>query len=286
MSIPIVFIHSGDDEYLYYSLNQAKHSNPKSSVFLIGDSANRHYASESIHHLMLEDYYDGAMEFASVYQHHSPNTYDYELFCFQRWYILRDFMRAFQMDRCLYLDSDIMLYDSIDDPEYARFTNIWTMLSFNTSQSLDNFCKLMRSYYCDPSLLGQLHAYTALHQFPGVSDMVFSRLFVDYYPEYSNHQNGVFQDSFFDGNIRHPQWFPPYHDGDEVEMRDGTKKVYFQQGKFFVKLKSGKYVRVVGQHFQGDNKAYMRYFLTSSLPALQEHHMLYFDFTYCQWLPA
>jgi len=286
MSIAIVFIHTGDDEYLDYSIRQAKFSNPSSSIFLLGDQESHKYASNIAHYLPLDHFFDGANEFAGVYQHLSPNTYPYELFCFQRWFVLRDFMRAYGIEQCCYLDSDIMLCTDIDDPAYRRFTNIWTMLSFNTRHTLENFCSLMLDYYHDPALLERLKELTVQETFPGVSDMVFSKLFVLHYPEFGEHQNGIFQDSFFDGNLRHPMRFPSSTDQEEIEMLDGNKRVYFIQGRYYAKLASGKYVRINGLHFQGDNKAYMRYFYWHDLLAGYGQQTLYFDYRTCEWVPA
>ena len=286
LSIPIVFIHAGDDDYLYYSLIQAKMSNPSSNVFLLGDCANRKYESEFVHHFMMEDFFTGAFEFAGVYRHESPNTYEYELFCFQRWFVLRDFMRALGIERCCYLDSDIMLYEDIDDPVYHSFTNVWTMLSFNTMRTLEDFCNLVSDYYRDPHLFAQLQAFAADEQFPGISDMVLSRLYIVHYPEFGGHLEGVFGDSFFDGNLRHPMWFPPYAEEDEAEMLDGNKKVYRMQGKLYARLASGKFVQLLGQHFQGDNKTYMRYFLKSQSEADSDGQLMYFDYRSREWIAA
>jgi len=286
MSIPIIFIHAGDDEYLVYSLHQAKQSNPASNVFLIGDQANRKYECESVHHFMIENYFAGALAFAEAYRHASPNSYEYELFCFQRWFVLRDFMRALGIERCCYLDSDIMLYENIDRPAYYGFTNVWTMLSFNTMRTLEDFCGLITRYYREPAMWEQLQAFTAREQFPGISDMVLSRLYIVHYPKFGGHADGVFGDSFFDGNLRHPMRFPPYAAKDEMEMLDGNKKVYFTQGKLCAKLASGKLVRLLGQHFQGDNKLYMRYFLKSQLEAGDEGRPRYFDYRSCEWITA
>jgi len=106
--LPIVFIHYKNKDYLKFSLAQAKVSNPHSTVYLLGDSSNNCY--DFVEHHYFSDYFEGAAKFSKIYRHFNTTSPYYSLFDFQRWFILREFLRAQKLDRCLYLDSDTMLY--------------------------------------------------------------------------------------------------------------------------------------------------------------------------------
>lgn len=120
MSIPIIFVHKGNPFFLYSVLKQAKRTNPNSDIILLGDKTNSKY--KFVKHYLIDDYFSSAEAFSKVYQHHSPNPYDYELFCFQRWFVIKDFV-----DRnlgggaqFLYCDTDTLLYDDIS-LDFKRF---------------------------------------------------------------------------------------------------------------------------------------------------------------------
>lgn len=284
-TVPVVFIHRGDDDYLAFSLQQAKRSNPQSDVVLIGDASNGKYASESVHHCMIDRYFESAGRFAEVYKHQSGNAYDYELFCFQRWFVLKDFMKANGLERCCYLDSDIMLYANVNDPAYHGFTNVWAMLTINTMSTLEDLCYLIDVYFRNPDLYEYVSSYSRNLGFQGLNDMVFSSLFLDHWPQYKQHLDGVFGDSFFDGNIRHPLHVSlPAGGSATVEMLDGKKKVYRRQGELYAKAGDDYWVKINSLHFQGETKSYMAYFLAPGEPASTEQ-VHYFDFGSTQWLP-
>lgn len=285
-TVPIVFIHRGDDDYLAYSLQQAKRSSPQSDVVLIGDASNVQYASESVRHFMIDHYFESAGSFAQVYKHQSDNAYDYELFCFQRWFVLRDFMKANGLGRCCYLDSDIMLYANVNDPAYHGFTNVWAMLTFNTMATLEDLCYLIDIYFRNPDLYEYVSAYARKLGYQGLNDMVFSSLFLEHWSQYRQHLDGVFGNSFFDGNIRHPLHVNlPDGGGGAVEMLGGMKKVYRRQGGLYAKVGDDAWIQVNSLHFQGETKAYMAYFLAPGDPASAEQ-AAYFDYGSLQWVPA
>ena len=44
MSLPIIVLHVGNSDYIYYCLAQAKKSNPESPVIWLGDCIEKHYS--------------------------------------------------------------------------------------------------------------------------------------------------------------------------------------------------------------------------------------------------
>ena len=110
-SLPIIFIHRSNSDHLKYSLAQAHRSNPQSTIFLLGDPSNDVY--NFVEHRPMTEYSRDAAEFQKIYKHYSTHGVDFELICFQRWFILREFLVTYSIPQCLYLDSDIMLYTDV-----------------------------------------------------------------------------------------------------------------------------------------------------------------------------
>ncbi|NLC92995.1 MAG: hypothetical protein GX677_05985 [Treponema sp.] len=85
--IPLIFLHKGSPLYLQIALRKAK-SVCSSDVYLIGDETNNY---SYIKHALIKDYNHNDLE--KYYKHMSPNGYNYEIFCLQRWFVLKDFCK-------------------------------------------------------------------------------------------------------------------------------------------------------------------------------------------------
>jgi len=108
-SLTIVFVHRGNPFYLKYAIGQAVHTQGGSRVVLLGDEANKGLGLCEWY--PLEDFGERACDFARRYKHLSPNDYDFELFCIQRWLYLSEFVaKAGIGGNICYLDSDALVY--------------------------------------------------------------------------------------------------------------------------------------------------------------------------------
>ena len=183
-SIPIVFIHTGYSDYMEYSLRQAKHTNPDSEIILLGDKSNNLFPF--VTYVNIKDYFEGALEFAKIYKHYSTNPYNYELFCFQRWFVLEKYMTARNIKKVFVCDTDVMIYADINISlrPFINNCNIATInrddehslgISFLSSKYLSSFCTYtLKSYKCKDNLdkfkkyyIDTLKMYTV----GGISDM-------------------------------------------------------------------------------------------------------------------
>ncbi len=110
---PIILIHRGDSFYLAHTIAQARSSNPESRLILLGDRSNSFYLG--VEHHSYEDYFDEAREFAKLFTYeYFPNyQYPWILFCHQKYFALRDFVRTQAIDKFLLIDSDVMIYEPI-----------------------------------------------------------------------------------------------------------------------------------------------------------------------------
>ena len=117
---PIILIHRGDSFYLAHTIAQARSSNPESRLILLGDRSNSFYLG--VEHHSYEDYFDEAREFTNLFTYEFFPNYQYPwiLFCHQKYFALRDFVRAKGINRFLLIDSDVLLYEPIE-PYFAHY---------------------------------------------------------------------------------------------------------------------------------------------------------------------
>lgn len=280
MAIPIIFSHRTDSEYVYYSLRQAKVSNPDSDVFLFGTSSNIKNISGNTKHVMINDYSKGASDFAKVYKHVTINPYDYNLFCFQRWFILRDYMRQHNISECWGFDTDVMLFTDLKNPEYQNFSYEFSWTTITTLKDLEEFCTMQLEYFSHQKLFEELKIYTKeiglYNQKTGfiISDMVTMRLYFEKQLKRKK-LNGLFSNSYFDHNIQ--KNFPG------IEMLNNKKKVYLIDGNFYCKkTDSNQFIKLNSLHFQSPkNKKFMKYFYSPNTKNKGEY---FFDYNTCQWI--
>lgn len=281
MTLPIIFIHRTDDAYLYYILRQAKLSNPNSDVILLGSKSNAKYISNDTKHFMIDDYSEGASNFAKSYKHLSSNEYHYNLFCFQRWFVLRDFMRKHKIPECWVFDSDVMLYTNINKQEYRNFSYEFTWTTITTLKDIEDLCKLQQEYFSDPKLHEDLKIFTketGHHLSNGdllVSDMVTQRLFFERHLK-GNRVHGIYSNSFFDNNLHLS--FPG------VEMLDDKKKIYLIDGTLCCKKTgSNQFYKLNSVHFTTTaNKKFIECCYSPNT-ASKNKGAYFFDYKTSQW---
>ena len=266
--LPIVFIHRKNSPYLRHTLEQARTSNPESTISLLGDDSNRSYPG--IKHHLFNEYSDSANNFANLYQHFNTTRYNYSLFDFQRWFRLRDWLHHSGLNRCLYLDSDIMLYANATT-EYEHYRTFALSLSrgfipctvfISHIEILDEFCRFLNEIYggSRPYEFDQVVARFALRQKNGLTggacDMTAFELFREEnfgaIGEVSLVRNG----SVFDPGICILE--PGF------EMENGIKKVEWLCGEphgFY--QRTGERIRFNSLHFQGQTKPLIPRFRSS-----------------------
>lgn len=280
MRIPIIFLHRTVEEHVPYCLQQAKLSNLTSRVILLGTAENQSMCNESIEHYLIKDYCDHALEFEKIYKHVSPNPYIYNLFCFQRWFILRDFMKQNKLSRCCALDSDVLLYAFVDNPDFYAFSMEFSWTTFCTLEMLEAFCSYIIHHFSEPKHFSRVLSFAEKQGDAPVSDMILCDLFHLDHPEFPK-CFGIFSDCFFDHNLNCslPLYLP------QLELLDGRKKVYLLNNQLYCKkVNSNDLLRVCSLHFQGHAKPFMKHFISSSFSASSSP--LFFDYHTSQWVPC
>lgn len=270
-SLPIVFVHRSNSAYLKYSLSQAQTSNPRSAVILLGDSSNDCY--DFVVHRKIEDFSRGATEFEKVYAHFSTLPPDFELTCFQRWFVLRDFLRVNKIRRCLYLDSDTMLYTDVTQ-DSQKFANFGFTLSHQTSgctfflnrlEALEEFCQFVMDLYNKKHryLYDKMVAHYTVRKRNGLKGGVCDMTAFQLYSE--KHFGDIGEVAhIIDGSVYDPAITIP---APGFEMENGIKRITWRNGIPYGKhVKTRLEIRFNSLQFQGSaTKSMMSQFYTGKL---------------------
>lgn len=273
MGIPILYIHKGYCPYLRLSILQARKTNPEARIVLLGDKENECLKELGIDFYFFQNYFSFAAAFEKIYQHHSSNGYPYEVFCFQRWFILKDFVAQENINGYfLYNDSDTFLFCDVN-ALISKFVTRYDMsicgpiapcfVFFKDASVLSEFCDFISHQYTEPQRyktmvenyqnrqvknIGELHV-----MFETISDMTMLGLFYRENPDriidlcdYKTIQSGIFEENHYLG----------FHNHYKGRFPLGRRIVWKQKQPHYVTYQS-KLVPVLGFHFQGHAKREM-----------------------------
>ena len=110
LKLPIVFIHFGPAWYMKAVLKQATKFHD--TVYLITDQDVKYDGVEVV---QAKDYSEGVQEFTDVYKHMSTNAAWVEHICIVRWKMLLDLMKEKGHVAAIYLDSDVLIFDNLNE---------------------------------------------------------------------------------------------------------------------------------------------------------------------------
>ncbi|HPO49321.1 MAG TPA: hypothetical protein PLO89_03260 [Spirochaetota bacterium] len=257
----IFFIHKSNSDYLKYVLNQARYSNPKVKIYLIGDESNNKY--NFLTHANISDYFESSENFKKIYKHFSTNDYNYELLCFQRWFILKDFIKKNNIDGSFfYFDSDLMVYSDLqkdyDLLKKYKFSVCKTYGPQNTFflnySVLEEFCDFIEFMYKDSNFdreMNRIYKEMRDQDLPGgISDMYALWRFYEKNQENAVDLGEIIDDGVFDNKINEDYGF---------ETACGIKKLQWIKKEpycFYPPL--GRKIKLKAVHFQGGYKSIIR----------------------------
>ncbi len=269
---PIVLIHKGNSWYLPYTIWQLLKTNPDTPIYLIGDKQTHHF-KRWINHIDLNQFKGCTLALEKVYQHHSTLGAEFELTCIERWFILLEFLKQNNLKKCIYLDSDILVYKDLNKVEknFPTYDMTWCGFSAHSNfikniAALENYCNNVIDCYTNnfPSLLKEKSHFYQVKSSKlkmNISDMSF---FHDYNLRYPGslldislpNLEGTFDRSMEDTRV--------------FEAEGEFKKVYWVNIEpFCLESKSGIKIPFVTLHFQGKGKNILKeYFKYNSLQTL------------------
>ena len=264
-SLPIVLIQRGagmvtknfTNSYVNYTIAQARISNPEAEIVVIGDEACRAslLGYESVF-VSVEKFEGAWAEVKANYVHLSANTAAFESFAMARWLILQAWMKESGHDRVFQMDTDVMLYATLDEVVEANGSAImWASCgsghcTLTSRQGLDALCDAIRKGVTDPIESARLQKWRG-DSGDNISDMTFIAELSRKLPPGSVLELAAC-DPIFDHNIN--IYYPP--EGRFV-MEGGIKKVHFDGLHAFCTREDGTPQRFASLHFQGYAKKHM-----------------------------
>jgi hypothetical protein len=259
--IPVILIHKGHSDYLRVILEQARQYNQQ--VILLGDSP---LATEPI-----DAYMRNAKEFAACYKHMSGNYDDFELFCFQRWFILNEYMISNGVPVAFYQDSDVMLYADVEKEWVKRYAYFDITLvqgtcansSFFTQAGLSRFCKFAMATYANRNklFLELERIYQEMRdqgRSGGICDMTLFRFYRETKTQPIGEMTDIVDNVTWDHHLR-------ASDGYRMREEDGhtIKDIVFLGGFPHVyHLNREQNIRFNSLHFQGQTKPLIERYAT------------------------
>jgi hypothetical protein len=263
--IPVILIHKGYQDYLGCAINQALKNNP---VHLIGD-ASPPIIHDSFKFSNLNEYCLECDEFRSHYEHLNTTPVEFEIFCYQRWFILKNFMLRNNLDKIFYIDSDVLLFANMTT-EWEKFNQYeMTLLhrtaaisSFITLKGVTDFCNLLMSTYKDKNTYNykKIASHYQVRKECGLAGGVCDMTHLEFFHYCSECGGGpgkvgemmqIIDDSTYDHNINVPdQGFAFINGRKDFKIKGGIPYVYNER--------LGKEIKFNTIHFQGGAKQLIR----------------------------
>jgi hypothetical protein len=269
--IPIIFIHYGMPNFLNTTIRQAFYTNTHSNIILLGDKENN-VLSSKCNHIYFEHYNKNIKYLKEVYQHKSTNSYEFEFFCIKRWFVLLEYMKESKIDWLFYLDSDVLVYNSIQSffeenickkdieaafcipmQEYEQLR--WAAsahTAFISKDFLEKLCDFILNIYANnfSVLEPKIHYHKRNNIAGGICDMTL--LYLYYYGNANKIMNLLIPagGKVFDHNFNSASnYFPK-----EFVQAGEYKEVFFKNNKPNAFNSSGNRIVFKSLHFQGSAK--------------------------------
>ena len=277
-NIPVVLVHKGRANYLRFAIKQASHFH--NDVILLGDNSNADFCDR---HFQYDNFKSGLTSRLGMnYEHMSPNPYEFELVCLERWFVLLELMKVNSLDRIFYIDSDVLLYCNIDkalssysglqaalcseDQEYEDYK--WFTsghCSFWTIKLLEEFCEFVLDNYSNKERLYKKWNWHKQTGTPGgICDMTLLYLFYNSNGDRILNLSSTLNSMIFDNGIG-----SDYQGLFQTETRSfpskvNMRRVSFEDGQPYSITNEGNRISFKALHFSSGAKIYMPFFLSYS----------------------
>lgn len=276
-NIPVIFVHTGNQDYLKCAIESAsKYGN---SVHLLGNQTNRYMSSnwyniEKLHSELFD-------QFKKRYIHMSTNTYEFELMCFKRYFLVYEYVKIINADRFIMLDSDILTYVNygevlplseedcacswLGDQSNYKWAACPCVFA-STHAALKDFLEFLLNAYVDKNILKKLKEKNDNHKLKnipgGICDMTLLYLWIEQVinsNKYKVRNTSIIRnDSVFDHNIQSSDGYEKSEFLYDQILR--MKKIIYKDNKPFFVCKDGKHIRAYTLHFLGGAKTTMKAF--------------------------
>lgn len=261
MEIPVILIHKGYSDYLQHTIRMSSKNN---KTYLISDT-NPNVFCENFIFINSQDYLELLTEFTPHYEHMNTTPFNYELFCYHRWFMLKEFMEKNQIDNVFYIDSDVLLFENISN-EWVNFNQYDITLlhrtaaisSFITKKGIDNFCNMLLLIYKnkDGYPFKKIKSHYTIRQQSGLGGGVCDMTLLEFFHYHSEYGGGpgrvgemmnIINESTYDHNIN--------AEDNDYDFVNNLKNIQIINKKPFVFNKHlNKLIKFNTIHFQGGAK--------------------------------
>jgi hypothetical protein len=203
-------------------------------------------------------YVDGVADFERCYIHASPNTPQFEMFCFSRWLILRNYMLQHRVTNVIYVDSDALVYPGVQSIAVhadGKMLDTPFLNFFRSSYEAESLVNYMLASFDSP----EVHSRSAIKDRSGnafYTDMVLFPQFAKAFPDMCHSWARSMESRGFDSNINRPNAYTAYSN-----HPSGIKRVDLLSSVPTAYLKAGQPVPFHFLHFQSHSKPLMQFYL-------------------------
>lgn len=272
----VVILHKGNQRYVRQIVRHNQRRCKNNHIVLVGDDSNKSFSKYFLHWNELK--ISLFEKFKSNYKHLSLNDFEYELRCFERYFILYGYLKNRNMKECIHLDSDVLLYTDFETVDFDKYDLGYSSccypvlqnecasphLSFWRINVLEDFLNFIIDYYENHfDKLENIYEYNRSHNLlwvSGICDMVLLTEFIRQrelrYINFNERQgNKVFDHNIYVGdNYKENE----YCLNEKLHM----KKVTFENGIPYFTTESGnEKVQALSLHLQGETKQYCSLFI-------------------------
>lgn len=275
--IPILIFHTGKTYYLRYVIEQARLFNPQNSIYLVSDETTEELTRGICFHELMSNYHKYVDEFLRIYKHHSTCSVQFETFCFSRWFVMREFMEKHHIERAVSIDSDFLLFDSIDNIFSSDFSYEYNVCGQGCSphctifsiDSIKKFCNFIMKMYREGDLnqkvVDEFNVKHAAGVEGGICDMTAFRWYEQLHPGASINMAIPRDGKAIDDSLYSPS-------GYEVDLNNKmpfknkvAKRIIWENNiPYGIWSETGEKVQFLGIHLQGAAKLKMCNFLLNS----------------------
>lgn len=160
--IPLIMVHTGNQPYLKRVIKLAESYGNK--VILLGDKSNRKFCKEWCDCSELVS--DKLLEFRKKYIHMSTLPIEFERFCFERHFLILEYVRRHKICSFVRIDSDLLIYRKVTQEEFSncecsgwwdeKCDSALQHFSFYTKRKMEEFVDFCIYCYSESRMIEQL----------------------------------------------------------------------------------------------------------------------------------
>jgi hypothetical protein len=171
--IPVVIIHIGNKEYVKVNLEITGKTN---KIYLIGDNSMKHLGSlPNVSFVQINPYrnHPSIVELKNTFINYSSNSKNLECFCFERVFILKQFMEQLKLSCVFHIDSDNILFSSINQYPFQKEVAYCLNSNFHTYRMSNSIhCGLLNIDFCNKFINLYNDIYVSKTKFHLIKDKV------------------------------------------------------------------------------------------------------------------